>query len=220
MNPPARRGRSLVARRGALAASIAATCALATTAAAAPKSASTALSAAPTSAECGTVATAPVFARWGDDALYAPALGGDMEPISQPHWLLWPGAGFVVDNESFYLRARTDRYSLRLPAGTFANAPWLCVGADFPSARFMVRNTGAATGRLRVDVQYIASDLSTVGNVHLADVAATSKWAPSPAIALTLPAGVTTYRINFTAVGAGADFRMDDLFIDPMRRSL
>lgn len=176
------------------------------------------LSAAKTSEECGTVATASVFSRWGDTALYAPAIGGNMEPDSQASWFRL-GASFIAGNESFYLGGRSHKYSLRLPPSSLANAPWLCVGADFPTARFVVRNTGALSGRLAIDVQYYDAVRGVVGNVHLADVAATSKWAPSPAIPLSLPAGATRYRINFSNTGAG-DFQMDDLYIDPMRRSV
>lgn len=181
---------------------------------------STQLSAAMTSSECASVATAQVFRKFKDLAQYAAVLGGNMEPAGQASWLLLFGSGFVAGNETAYLGGRDESYSLRLPAGSLANAPWVCVGSAFPTARFMVRNTGASTGRLRVDVQYASADFTRVGNVTLASVAAGSKWAPSPLVPLSLPADAAYYRINFSSVGPGALFQMDSLYIDPMRRSV
>ena len=184
------------------------------------RSTTTALVAATTSSGCAGVATRPIFRPFGDTSLYAAVVGGTMEPAGQSSWFLWPGASFVAENESYYLNSTTDKYSLRIPTGSFANAPWLCVGEDFPTARFVVKNTGTATGTLSVDVQYASADFSTVGNVHVGDVTAGAKWGPSATLPLKIPPGAAYYRVNFTAFGSGAVFQVDDLFIDPMRRSM
>ena len=218
MSTPGRRGCALATSVAAICAGLFASAASAKTTSS--KSSSKPMLAATTTSDCTSVATRQVFSRWGDSALYAAALGGNMEPANQSSWLLFPGATFVTENEPFFLSSSKDGYSLRIPAGSFANAPWLCVGQDFPSARFVVRNTGASSGRLSVDVQYAAADFSVAGNVHVTDIAATSTWAPSAVVSLNLPAGAAYYRVNFTALGSGAVFQMDDLFIDPMRRSL
>ena len=120
------------------------------------------LVAATTSSECTSAATRAVFGAFGDTALYAAVIGGNMEPAGQSSWLLWPGASFVAENEPYYLSSRSDAYSLRIPAGSFANAPWICVGESFPTARFVVKNTGTATGTLSVDVQYASADFGEV----------------------------------------------------------
>ena len=126
MNARTRRGFAILGSAAALGA---------VSTASAAQTSYTNLSAAKTSAECGTVATASVFSRWGDTALYAPAIGGNMEPESQASWFLL-GASFIAGNESFYLGGRSHKYSLRLPPSTLANAPWLCVGAELPDRPF------------------------------------------------------------------------------------
>ncbi len=60
----------------------------------------------------------------------------------------------------------------------------------------------------------------TVGNVHVGDITANAKWSPSAIVPLKIPFGAAYYRVNFTALGSGAVFQMDDLFVDPMRRSM
>ncbi len=175
---------------------------------------STALSPATSAAGCPTVATAQVFKAFGDTASYAAVIGGNME--TSDGWLLY-GSSYVLGNDSYFLSAATDRYSLKLPSGSLANAPWLCTGSAFPTARLMVKNIGAASGTLRVDAQYIDATSGVIGNVHIADISATSVWSPSPILALPLPTGADQYRLNFMPQGTGASFQIDDLFVDPMR---
>lgn len=197
---------------GVLAAAAAvATGALAGSGAAAP------LQAAATGADCPIIGSAQVFSRFGDTMYYSAVTGGNME--TPDGWVLLGAAGYVAGNEPFYLLSKKDRYSLKLSTGGLANGPWVCTGVAYPSARFMVRNVGVATGRLSVDVQYFDGATGVIGNVHVADVAATSAWAPSPIVKLPLPSGATTYRINFMPVGSGASFQLDDLVVDPPRLS-
>lgn len=164
-------------------------------------------------ASCPNVAPTTVFAQWGDLSPYVLAEGGSME-----HAKWWKGAKLVADNDSYKL-AGAGRYSLRLVNGTMATSAWACQGSAYPTMRFMVRNAGSATAKL--DVLMYISGIPVA--VKLATITAGSSWAPSPIISVPtalLPAGVTiaNVQVAFAASGTGADFRVDNLFIDPRSR--
>jgi hypothetical protein len=159
---------------------------------------------------CPTVAPSTVFAQWGDTSPYVLSEGGSMEDAK---W--WKGAKLVADDDSYKL----GKYSLRLLNGTSATSAWVCQGSAYPTMRFMVRNAGSATAKL--DVLMYVSGVPLA--VKLATITAGSSWAPSPIISVPtalLPAGITisNVQVAFVASGTGADFRVDDLFIDPRSR--
>jgi hypothetical protein len=168
---------------------------------------------APTGTTCPSVTSTTIFSRWGDLASYFLAPGGSMEDTT-----LWPGGSFVAENEP-YLLAGFGTKSLRLTAGQSATSPWICQGSAYPTMRFMVRNAGSTTATLNV-VMYISG---IPGALDLGTVPTTATWAPSPIITLPtgfLPDGVTIPQVEvaFVASGAGADFRIDDVFVDPRSR--
>jgi hypothetical protein len=169
-------------------------------------------SAAPT-ATCPTVAPSPVFAQWGDLNPYVLSDGGSME---EAKW--WKGGKFVDDNDPYKL-AGPGKRALRLLNGASATSAWVCQGWSYPTMRFMVRNVGTATAKL--DVLMYVSGVPLA--VKLATITAGSAWAPSPIIyapTALLPDGtsISGVQVAFAASGSGADFRVDDLFIDPRSR--
>lgn len=162
---------------------------------------------------CPTVSSAPVFAQWGDLSPYVLAEGGAME---ESKW--WKGATFVSDNDPYFL-AGPGRRSLRLLDGSRASSAWVCQGNAYPTMRFMVRNAGSATAKLDVIMSLSGTSLSA----KLATITAGSAWTPSPIISVPtgwLPTGmsISGVQVSFAASGLGADFRVDDLFIDPRSR--
>ncbi len=167
-----------------------------------------------TTSTCPAVTSSSAFAQWGDLAPYFLAPGGSMENAT-----LWPGSGsFIADNDPFRLSGAGVQ-SLRLLNGQAATSPWVCQGSTYPTMRFMVRNVGSASAKLNV-IMYRSG--IPIG-VNIATISATSAWAPSPIVTLPtglLPDGVTIPKIElaFVATGTGADFRIDDVFIDPRSR--
>lgn len=162
---------------------------------------------------CPTVTPAPVFAPWGDASLYVLSEGGAME---ESKW--WKGASFVSDNDPYQL-AGAGRRSLRLVAGTTATSLWVCQGRSYPTMRFMVRNAGTTTAKLDV----LMSLSGVAYPIKLATISAGRTWTPSPIISVPtglLPDGISIegLQVSFAASGTGADFRVDDLFIDPRSR--
>lgn len=159
---------------------------------------------------CPTTTPSPVFAQWGDLNPYVLSEGGSMEDAK---W--WKGASFVADNDPYHL-AGAGKKSLRLVNGSSATSAWVCQGNSYPTMRFMVRNAGSATAKLDVFMSLSGVPLG----VKLATLTAGSAWAPSPILSVPtalLPDGFTVQgvQVTFVASGTGADFRVDDLFVDP-----
>jgi hypothetical protein len=112
--------------------------------------------------------------------------------------------------------------SLSLPAGSTATSPAMCFAFGDWHARFMVRNTGASTGRLEVDI-LVRSLLGVVSLLDGGTVRADGTWDPSPEMSalLTNVGGLTslTKAVSFRlqAKGTGAQFQVDNVFLDPFR---
>lgn len=164
-------------------------------------------------ATCPTVTPTTVFAPWGDYSPYVLAEGGSMEDPK-----MWKGATFTADNDSYELAGRGKR-ALRLVNGASATTAWVCQGWSYPTMRFMVRNVGSATARLDLYMSQAGSLLP----LWIGTMTAGPSWAPSPIIfapTALLPDGYTVsdMQLTFKASGTGADFRVDNLFIDPRSR--
>jgi hypothetical protein len=181
------------------------------------------------SAEAGLIGTPPpsgcgtaskVFEPWGDSSYYLLVPGGAFEP-GDPGWAMSGGAKVVPGNEPFYTRSRTDSNSLYLPSGSAALSPTVCFGLGDWHARFFVRNVGSTTGSLKVDVA-VKSLLGLVSILDGGSVSGTGVWAPSPRIGLTFTnlcslLGVRAVAFRFRAVGRGAAFQVDDVYLDPWK---
>lgn len=181
------------------------------------------------SAEAGLIGTGPasgcgtsskVFAPWGDSSNYLLVPGGAFE-AGTPAWALSGGARVVPGNEPYYVRSRSDSRSLYVPSGGSALSPTVCFGLGDWHARFFVRNVGSAQGSLKVDV-VVHSLLGLVSLLDGGSVGATGVWAPSPRIGLTLTnvcslLGVKAISFRLRAVGSGAAFQVDDVYLDPWK---
>jgi hypothetical protein len=153
---------------------------------------------------CPTQAFSPVFAAWGDFALYTPAPGGNFE--ASAGWTLAGGATVATGNSPFAKGTR----SLSLPAGASALSPPICVQKNYPSWRFATRSSGGALG---IEILYPAKTKDT------RTLSPSALWALTPVLTFStgqFDTGPTTIRIRFTA--AGAAVRADDVYIDPRLR--
>jgi hypothetical protein len=156
------------------------------------------------------------FLKWGDSDPYKLVPGGDFETNAKG-WSLTGGAQVVSGSEPFGVTGSVGKYSLSLPAGASAQAPFTCVDAAYPSFRFFDRNRGLLSTTL-VQVVY---KLPLLGNVALPVGAALLKptWGPSlpmltaSAVPGLLGGGYAQVALRFTAL-TGAT-QLDDVFIDP-----
>lgn len=172
---------------------------------------------------CSYSSAEKVFSPWGDQRNYVLAPDGGFE-AGGSGWQLNRGAAVVEGNESHYLNDAGDTKSLSLPAGSSAVSPAVCMSIDTPSFRLVARNSGDPSSQLRVEASYKLLGLirtRTAGTLR-----AGSDWAPTQSVStvLTLSTIVGTLipsaiEIRFTPLDAKGRWQVDDLYIDPFRRS-
>jgi hypothetical protein len=168
---------------------------------------------------CDSTASQPFAPQ--DMNSYTLLPGGSFE-AGTPAWALTGGAKIVTGNETSYLHSRSDSRSLYLPAGGSAVTPTTCFALGDWHTRFMLKNVGAKTGA--VDVQVIVPSVLG-GLLTILDggtVQAGGTWTPSPRVELLLSnvtslVGTKAVAFRFTAVGRGAAFQLDDVYLDPWK---
>ncbi len=172
---------------------------------------------------CSYSGAEKVFSPWGDQRNYVLAPDGGFE-AGGSGWQLSRGAAVVEGNESHYLNDAGDSKSLSLPAGSSAASPPVCMSIDTPSFRLVARNTGNPSSRLRVEAVYKL--LGLVRTKTAGTLQAGSAWAPTQSVStvLTLSTIVGTLipsaiEIRFTPLDSSGRWQVDDLYIDPFRRS-
>jgi hypothetical protein len=161
-------------------------------------------------ATCGYQAS-PVFAPWGDSALYALPAGADFESGSSG-WS-WINKAKVASGDSNPLLGNAGTHAVTIPASGGAKSPWLCVDASTASMRFFLRRTSGA-GNLTVTATLSGSKVQTI----VATITGSGAWAPSPSVVfpdwgLT---GSLKAQFVFTA-DASSTYTIDDVYIDPWR---
>ena len=171
---------------------------------------------------CTHGSSAQVFKPWGDARSYELGPDGGFES-GAAGWSLNGGAGVVDGNESFFLHGTSDSKALALPAGSSAVSPPVCMSIDTPVFRLLARNSGDPTSRLRVEAVYPL--LGLVRTKTVSSVAAGPSWTPAQPMStvLTLSTIVGTLipsavQIRITPVGAGGQWQIDDLYVDPFAR--
>jgi hypothetical protein len=172
---------------------------------------------APVGAQAGICPTQPVaqrFLRWGDPALYAALPGGSFEP-SAPAWTLAGGAAAVEGNEPFHIGNASDYRSLRLPPGATGTSPAICLGADHPTLRLLVSNSGGAAGSY-LTVSAVVSSAGEQRTVPLATLTA-DPWTPTAPlpVALNLLALAMPQSVAFRFDATGGKWAIDDVYVDP-----
>jgi hypothetical protein len=172
---------------------------------------------------CSYSGAEQVFSPWGDQSNYVLAPDGGFE-AGGSGWQLNRGATVVEGNESHFLNDAGDSKSLSLPAGSSAVSPPVCMALDTPSFRLVARNSGNPSSQLRVEAVYKVLGLirtKTAGTLR-----AGSTWAPAQSVStvLTLSTIVGTLipsaiEIRFTPLDSSGKWQVDDVYIDPFRRS-
>ena len=177
-----------------------------------------------TAVSCSSYTFQTPFLPWGDGHAYTLAPSGSLETSSwATDWKLTGTAKRVAWNESFYAHSAKDAYSLSLPPGSSATTRAMCTMLDYPSFRFFMRNTGASTSTLKVEVLF--EDLAgSVHSIRLADLAGKSTWQPSSSIRFLMNAlsianknGTSPVAFRFTPQGTGGNWQIDDVYVDPYK---
>lgn len=167
--------------------------------------------------DCDSTSSSRVFFPWYDVADYFLAPGGDFESGASG-WSLSGGAGVADGNEPWNVTGDGSR-SLRLPAGSAATSPAVCVGIEHPTIRFFAKSSDASLGSsLRVDVVFE----DAWGNLHNLTIGRETRsgWEVTPAYPVVanllplLPGQHTAVAFRFTPEGTGS-WQIDDLHVDP-----
>jgi len=170
---------------------------------------------------CDPTASRP-FSAWGDSSNYARLYNNGFESGSLG-WTLSGGAKIVSGNEPFFLSGtRSDSHSLLLPSGSSAYSGTVCFALGDWHMRFLMRNAGSSSGKLRVQVivPSLLGGLLTI--LDGGTVNGNGTWAPSPRLGLLLSnvtglIGTRAVAFKFTPVGLGAAYQLDDVYLDPWK---
>jgi hypothetical protein len=170
------------------------------------------------SADCGYGAPAPVFAQWGDIAMYTLAPQGDLS--TSDGWTLNKQATVVPLADPFSGAGQ----SLQLAKGAQAATPAMCVNLDNPTIRFFVRDLGG-NGKSQLKVEVLYEDFNGhVKHLPIAKLRAGSEWQPSVILpmyvnmlALASPSGLTAVAFQFKAEGLQKDetLSLSSVLVDP-----
>ena len=171
-----------------------------------------------TATGCSSDVLSQPFLPWADPASYVLAPDGGFE-AGASGWSL-SDAAITADNESFYVHSSGDGAALELaPGGSATSAP-MCVGIEHPTLRFFARHDGSVASTLRVDVLY-EDAAGTTRSLTVGRVLGGDDWSPTlvmPVVANLLalvPGERTAVAFRFTAEGADAAWRIDDVYVDP-----
>lgn len=172
---------------------------------------------------CDDQALSKTFLPWLDLADYTALSGGDFESDAAG-WSL-DGAAVAGGNEPYRVGGANDSKSLAIAAGGSATSPTICVGIEHPTVRFFAkRQSGGwlSLASLRVDVLFETAS-GTVASLPIGTVGGGSSWqVTNPMLVVAnllalLPGDKTPVAFRFTA--DGADFSIDDIWVDPYSRT-
>src|SRR6266540_5091418 len=158
--------------------------------------------------------TSQPFAAWGDYASYYLAPNGGLEGGSTG-WSLSGGASVVAGNEPFL---GSGTRSLSLPSGSSATSPTTCIGTLNMALRMFVEDSGGTDSGLRVRVYWYGLLNKLLGFSDYTTFGPGGGWAPTsklnsssvPLLAVPL-LGSTSARIQFTPLGGGSAWQVDDV---------
>ncbi len=162
------------------------------------------------------------FLPWLDPASYVLVPDGDLS-AGGAGWQL-SSASIAEENEPYQVHGAGPARSVALPPGSSATSPALCVGLLHPTLRFFARNTGTTLGTLRVEVLF-EDAAGTVHALQIGQVLGHRAWSPTlpmPVIANLLPllpGQRTAVAFRFTPTGPGSSWLIDDVYVDPYRKT-
>jgi hypothetical protein len=156
------------------------------------------------------------FAAWGDSNYYELTSNGSFE--STGGWALTGGAAIVDGTHDLgfpvaRLKATRNMHSLLLPPGSTATTSVVCVKRVLPPLRFAVMNDGDPAAVLQVSA--LTGDESAPTLTPMGSITAGPAWSLSPALSFFVPSGALGFQ--FTAIGDGGAFHIDDVLVDPYK---
>ena len=171
--------------------------------------------------DCAEESLTNPFLPWLDPMDYQFAPDGGFEGGAEG-WSLKNGAAGASGNESHYVHDAGDSKSLAMPAGSSATSPTICVGLEHPTIRFFAKKTSGLVPTMAVEVKF---ELATgaVASAPVGVVTPSSSWQPTlpmPVVANLLPLLPGDHTpVQFKVTALTGDWKIDDVYVDPTRRS-
>jgi hypothetical protein len=154
------------------------------------------------------------FTAFGDFRDYVLTPGGDFENLALPGWTLEGGATA--------LRSSTGNGILRMPPGSTATSPAMCVDLNYPTMRYFVRDAENDRARLSTQVMYV--DHTTAYTPYtVGKLTPSVNWRLTEDIEIEperggVEAGWRRVAFRLVAPKDSGDIRIDDLYVDPRMR--
>lgn len=171
---------------------------------------------------CTDPEVAPLLQDFKDDALYFVAPGGDFEG-GAAGWELEDGA-VIAGGSSAFSPLGSGQHSLQLRGGSVATSPAFCVDERYPSFRVTIGQLGTRKAKVRVSVVYPGLERNVRKEADL-DGDEKDRWRLSKRLDLKPGHGLkrggwrlVALRFEVLKDEAGADVRIDDVLVDPLRR--
>jgi hypothetical protein len=169
--------------------------------------------------DCQDGALTQPFRAWNDTANYKLVGGGAFEPAATG-WTLRGSARVVSGNEPWKVGGTAHSRSLRLPAGSSATTPPVCVGLAEPTLRFFAKKNRGLLSTLAVSV-WVKTSLGLEVPVPIGVVLGNGTWKPSPRMLIVanllplFPGDRTPVAFQFTPLLG--EWQIDDVYVDPQR---
>jgi hypothetical protein len=162
---------------------------------------------------CSSPTLTQPFSSFGDDNWYALVPGQTPGNFDGTGWTLDNGAKLVTAT----VTGGTSATVLRLPMGSSATSPEMCVDPTYQSARMMVRGV-FGQAKVSAEVSY-QTPSGWSQPTPMGDVDVPSTWQPSAVLSLNPPTpGWQIARFTLSAEGYNYGSKLYNFYIDPYGR--
>ena len=162
---------------------------------------------------CSTATMTQPFASWGDYNWYTLVPGQTPGNFDGAGWTLNDGARLATAT----VTGGTSAIVLRLPMGSSAVSPEMCVDPNYLSARMMVRGV-YGQAKLSAGVSY-QTPWGWSQPAPMGEAGVPSTWQPSAVFSLHPPtSGWQIARFTLSAEGYNYGSQVYDFYIDPYGR--
>lgn len=168
---------------------------------------------------CAAAPVSKPFKPWLDAADYVTAPGGSFESGLTG----WTKTGTVTvarDQEPWRVSGnKADASSVVLAPGSTLTSASFCGGLQYPTVRLFARSTAGSVAAASVAIKFTGRD-GILYSLPLGLITAGREWAPTGAT-LTLSGLplLTGTRLGLTITPLAGSLALDDIYVDPYRRS-
>jgi hypothetical protein len=177
--------------------------------------------------QIAAVSALQTFLSFNDPNGYFLAPGGNFEGGLAP-WTITGAASIVEDNEPWKVGGADHHRALALGPGATAETAPMCVDSSFPAFRLFAKGDARKKATLAVQVILLDARGATLSKQTVqTDAKSVGAWRALEPLALYptvtskgVPINVATrMALRFSAPADGGSWRIDDVYVDPWRRS-